>query len=378
MIITVTQLNNFLKGVIDSETMLSNLEVKGEICNLRQSYDNAFFTVKDEFSSIDCYAYANREADLSLLQNGKEVVLLGTPSFYAKTAKMSFNVKKITFSDKDGKQYLAFLKLKEELKAQGLFEESRKKPLNCNCINIGVVTSAKGAVIGDIVNVSQRRNPAVEIFLYPAKVQGEGAEKEIIEGIKFFERKDVDVVIVARGGGSDEDLSAFNSKNVVLALAKCSKPTLSAIGHGIDWTLCDFAADARASTPSEAAELVTTNVSELKSRCKSTLQRMYALLAAKNQSQSSKYKYLSLNAYSLCSDKIAEEEKLFASLAARLDGCNVLKKLSGGFGYITHKGERLLSVEKAAVGEELEIFLADGSLRTEIKDIKKNFRGVKK
>ncbi|MEG2159380.1 MAG: exodeoxyribonuclease VII large subunit, partial [Clostridia bacterium] len=261
MLITVTQLNNFLKGMIDCESMLSSLSVQGEVCNYRLSYDSVYFSLKDGTSQIDCFSFLSEKNTFAQVNlDGMQIIARGRINFLQKTGKLSFFINQIESTDKLGESYLRLLALKKKLEKEGCFARELKKTIN-KAQTIGVVSSAKGAVIADIFQVATRRNPSANIILYPVKVQGLGADTEICEGIDYFSNSsDVDVVIVARGGGSAEDLSVFNAESIVRALNRCCKPTVSAVGHEVDFTLCDLAADARGATPSEAAELVTNDI----------------------------------------------------------------------------------------------------------------------
>ena len=257
MTISVTQLGNFLKAMVDSEVLLYDLKVEGEISNYRQSSEVVFFVLKDQNAQIDCFCYNPPKTRLT---DGQQVVVSGKPNFYVKGGKLSFSVSKIQPKDIVGDKFKQLLELKQKLENMGLFDPLKKKPINTNCKIIGVVTSSEGAVIQDIINVSRRRNPTVDIVVYDSRVQGQNSEATIIRGLKCLEKTDVDTIIIARGGGSAEDLSSFNSEALVYAIADCKKPVISAVGHETDFTLCDFVADVRASTPSVAAEICTQNV----------------------------------------------------------------------------------------------------------------------
>ena len=251
--ISVGQLNNYIKAIFQAETMLQNIFVYGEISSYSISNGIAYFNLKDDSNLLPCILFNAKSFDVPNI--GDVVLLKGSMNYYQKGGKLSFNAVSIAPYGK-GLLYEKFLKLKAELEARGYFDESIKKPLPERVNRIGVVTSATGAVIQDIRDVTFRRNNSVDIVLYPVKVQGVGAEYEIAKGIDFFSDYDnVDVVIVARGGGSIEDLEPFNTENVAKAVYRCKKPLVSAVGHETDFTICDFCSDLRAPTPSAAAEL---------------------------------------------------------------------------------------------------------------------------
>ena len=251
--ISVGQLNNYIKAIFQAETMLQNIFVYGEISSYSISNGIAYFNLKDDSNLLPCVLFNAKSFDVPNI--GDVVLLKGSMNYYQKGGKLSFNAVSIAPYGK-GLLYEKFLKLKAELEARGYFDESIKKPLPARVNRIGVVTSATGAVIQDIRDVTFRRNNSVDIALYPVKVQGVGAEYEIAKGIDFFSNYDnVDVVIVARGGGSIEDLEPFNTEVVANAVYKCNKPLVSAVGHETDFTICDFCSDLRAPTPSAAAEL---------------------------------------------------------------------------------------------------------------------------
>lgn len=303
MIITVSQYGNLLKGIIESEPIVARLTVRGEIAEFKRSSDICWFTVKDEFSRMGCFAYNVKEN----LQVGEVIVITGTPSYYQKSGNLSFYVSEIKRENRQGDNLLKLLKLKEKLEAEGLF--AKKREVDRFAAKIGVVTSPTGAAVRDIINVAGRRNPGVSIVVFPCKVQGEGASEAIAEGVRYFSQSDVETVIVARGGGGKEDLNAFNDEALVRAIYCCEKPVISAVGHEIDYTLCDFAADLRAPTPSAAAELATVDMGEALSYISSLTER--AKNAVKNRLEDYEFKLNSL----LKSCRGLNEQRLFEARA---------------------------------------------------------------
>lgn len=252
--ISVAQVNSYIKNIFDAEVMLKNICVFGEIGSYNVSNGNAYFNLKDESGMLPCVLFGANKYDN--IKVGDMVLVSGSISYYAKGGRLSFNAYSIMPYGK-GLLFEKFLKLKAELEARGYFDPAIKKPIPERVRRIGVVSSPTGAVIRDIIDVTNRRNDTIDIVLYPVKVQGLGAEREIATGIDFFSQYEkVDVVIVARGGGSMEDLEPFNTELVATAAFNCKKPLVSAVGHETDFTIIDFVSDLRAPTPSAAAELV--------------------------------------------------------------------------------------------------------------------------
>lgn len=256
--ISVSTLSNYLKQIIDAEELLYRVTIFGEIASFSVSGKACYFTIKDEQAILNCVLFDDYPNGYNLV--GKKVYLKGTPKFYVKGGRFSFQVEAISpFGE--GELQKRFLELKEKLANEGLFDLERKKQQPKKIATIGVVTSENGAVIQDIIDVATRRNPSINIVLYPVKVQGNFAEYEIKKGIDYFSDYDgVDAVIVARGGGSEEDLAAFNTEIVVRAVAACNKFIVSAVGHETNYSLCDYASDLRAPTPSAAAEILVDEI----------------------------------------------------------------------------------------------------------------------
>ena len=260
--ITVTQLNTYIKQIFDAEEFLHNISVEGEIFGVSSARNVIYFSLKDENSTLSCVCfYPNFIGDII---EGEKVVVTGSPNYYVKGGKLNFNVVRIEKVGQ-GQLYEQFLKLKKQLEDEGLFAQQHKKTLPKEIKRIGVITSKEGAVIQDIKNVTWRRNPTIDIVLYNTKVQGKQAENEIAHAIEVMGNYDkIDVIIVARGGGSLEDLWAYNTEIVARATYNCPKPIISAVGHETDFTIIDFVSDLRAPTPSAAAELLTYNLNDKK------------------------------------------------------------------------------------------------------------------
>lgn len=262
--ITVTQLNTYIKKIFDAEEFLHNIPVIGEIFGVSFSRNVIYFSLKDENSTLPCVCFYPNF--LQQIIEGNKVIVIGSPNYYTKAGKLNFNVINVE-NVGQGKLYEQFLFLKEKLKNAGYFNSEHKKDIPKNIRRIGVITSKEGAVIQDIKNVVWRRNPLVDIVLFNTKVQGNLAEKEIAHAIEILgQYKNIDVIIVARGGGSLEDLWAYNTEEVANAVYNCPKPIISAVGHETDFTIIDFVSDLRAPTPSAAAELLTKDLSETKNK----------------------------------------------------------------------------------------------------------------
>ena len=274
--ITVSQLNSYIKQIFDNEELLHNIPLLGEVYGVSFSRNVIYFSLKDENASIPCVCFY--PAFSQTIQEGAKIVCYGSPNFYHKAGKLNFNVNSAQPLGQ-GKLYEEFLKLKETLEKEGLFDQEHKKPIPKNIQRVGVITSKEGAVIQDIKNVAWRRNPFLDIVLFSTKVQGVGAEKEIAKAIDLMGNYDkIDAIIVARGGGSLEDLAAYNTEIVARAAYNCPKPIISAVGHETDFTIIDFVSDLRAPTPSAAAELITMDVEKQKSIFSSLRQKFGNLL----------------------------------------------------------------------------------------------------
>ena len=260
--ISVTKYSNYIKQIFDAEELLHNIQIIGEVFGVSFSRQVTYFSLKDENSSISCVCFYPQLANF--IREGESVIITGSPNYYSKSGKLSFNIVDIEPAGQ-GMLYQNFIEMKEKLEKEGLFDSAHKKQKPKDIRRIGVVTSKDGAVIRDIIHVVSRRNPSVDIVLYPTKVQGVGAEDEIAYAIrKLDDYENVDVIVVARGGGSLEDLWAFNTEKVARATYNCKKFIVSAVGHETDYTIIDFVSDLRAPTPSVAGELLTENILDKK------------------------------------------------------------------------------------------------------------------
>ena len=386
--IPVSLLSSYIKRIFDNEQLLQNVRVYGEITDFSISKNIAYFSLKDEGALLQCVCFSQNF--YPLIKNGAQVVLTGSPKFWVKGGRLSFQVSKVEDFGK-GKAYLDFLLLKEKLEKEGFFDEKYKKPVPKFTKKIGVVSSRTGAVIRDICNVASRRNPYVSIVLYPANVQGEGASTTIIEGVKFLDSYGVDVIIIARGGGSNEDLSAFNDENLARVIFSAKTPIVSAVGHETDFSISDFVADLRAPTPSAAAELVTIDVGSYFGYIISSVKKIGTNLNAKIEKNLSELKFaqskmknkivLNLEGKNTQFSKsiitfknLAEKNILTLSnkldvLSGKFEKLSPVQILKRGFAKLSTDG-KAFNFEKAQIGDMVDIDLAQGSLKAEIKEKK--------
>ena len=253
---TVKQVNAYIRNMFTQDFMLNRIYVKGEVSNCKyHTSGHIYFSLKDESGTIACVMFAGQRGGLSFrMAEGQQVIVFGSVSVYERGGTYQLYARQIRL-DGEGVLYEKFQALKKELEEMGMFAQEYKKPIPPFAMRVGVVTASTGAAVRDIMNISRRCNPYVQLILYPAQVQGEGASESIVKGIHMLEQAGVDVMIVGRGGGSIEDLWAFNEEIVARAIFDCSVPVISAVGHETDTTIADYVADLRAPTPSAAAEL---------------------------------------------------------------------------------------------------------------------------
>ena len=279
---TVKQVNAYIKNMFTQDFMLNRIYIKGEVSNCKyHTSGHLYFSLKDESGTIACVMFAGQRSGLSFrMQEGQQVIVLGSVSVYERDGRYQVYAKEIVL-DGAGLLYEKFVKLKKELEEMGMFAPEYKKPIPKYVRTVGVVTAPTGAAVRDIINITRRRNPYVQILLYPALVQGDGASESVVRGIRALEEAKVDVMIVGRGGGSIEDLWAFNEEKVARAVFECSVPVISAVGHETDTTIIDYVADLRAPTPSAAAELAICNYRELLETIRTERERMHRSMRRK-------------------------------------------------------------------------------------------------
>ena len=366
--ISVSNLAEYIKRIFDAETLLYNIEVIGEISSFGLSNGNAFFTIKDDKALLNCVLFGI--AGSYQPKVGEKVVIMGTPKYYVKGGKLNFNAVSIKpFGE--GDIYKRFLELKNRLEKEGLFDVAHKKTMPSKIERIGVVTSETGAVIHDIVNIVKRRNASQDIVLYPIKVQGIGADREIANGINFFSNyANVDAVIVGRGGGSDEDLQCFNSEIVARAVYNCQKFIVSAVGHETDITLCDYSADLRAPTPSAAAELLTRDRSDQKSKLRLLMQNIQNGMQYKIVSSGNNLRAIMDSANNAMQNCLFKKQKQFDLLGEMLKNCNPKAILNKGYAKIESNGQSIDNASKLSVGQNVNIYFADGVAVAGVKEVK--------
>ena len=386
--LTVSEVNNYLKRIIDNDFILNNLSVKGEISNLKyHSSGHIYISLKDEGGKINSVMFRSKAIMLKLtLEEGMGVVIGGRASIYPQNGSIQLYCDTIEKEGR-GELYIKFERLKEKLSKEGYFDEELKKEIPKLPSRVGIVTSPTGAAIRDIINVSKRRNSLVDLVLYPAKVQGIGAYMEVIEGIKYFNRtKSVDVIIIGRGGGSIEELWNFNEEELAKAIFKSKIPIISAVGHEVDFTISDFVSDVRAATPSQGAEIAVPLQSDIEETIEYINNRMGSIIANKLQLEKNKVDSLSrilklnspmsriVNNYMIIEklkerlnsnivNKInIEKEKLSGlnNLLMAQNPCNLLNK---GYAIIEDESGVINTVKRMSEEKEINVFLADGVVK---------------
>lgn len=384
----------YIKNMFLREYVLRNISVMGEVSNCKyHSSGHIYFTIKDKSSQLPCVMFASSRSGLQFkLEEGQSIIVSGSIGVYERDGRYQLYARKIT-KEGSGRLYEEYEKMKKRLLAEGLFDDRRKKTVPKYAGKIGVVTAETGAVIQDICNVSHRRNPYVQIYLYPAKVQGDGAAQTVIEGIRYFEKTDVDTIIIGRGGGSIEDLWAFNEEALVRAVAECTKPIISAVGHETDTTLTDFAADLRAPTPSAAAELAVYSYREVEvglreaaytlrhqmnntlQLCRMRLEHYRTVIQHSSPEDMIRQKRLYLADSMSCLESLMKQKLTSARhqlelYAEEMKGLSPLYKLSGGYAYVADEdGNNIKTTEQISKGQKLILTLQDGSADVTVNDV---------
>ncbi len=395
---SVGQVNSYIQNMFAQDFMMSHIAVRGEISNCKyHSSGHIYFTLKDETGVLKAVMFRGSAAKgLSFhMDVGDRVVVLGEIRIYERDGQYQLYAQQVT-RDGVGILYQKFMERKKELEEMGMFAQEYKRDIPRYAFRIGVVTAPTGAAIRDIQNISHRRNPYVQLLLYPALVQGEGAAASIVQGIYAMEEKNVDVIIVGRGGGSMEDLWAFNEEIVARAIFECPIPIISAVGHETDYTIADYVADLRAPTPSAAAELAVFDYRQVQERLDMSAQtllyrmnqqmelargrvREYQLhlkaLHPRNQLMQ-KRQYLTDLEESLergMQEILQKKRHQLEMYAARLDGCSPLKKLQGPYAFMSKSdGKTIRSVDDVQVDEQIEAQLLDGKITARVCGTEKN------
>ena len=398
---SVRQVNAYIKNMFVQDFMLNRIYVKGEVSNCKyHTSGHIYFSLKDESGAIACVMFAGeRRTGLTFrMQEGQKVIVLGSVSVYERDGRYQLYAREI-LPDGEGDLYRRYEQLKRELEEMGMFSAEYKQPIPFYNRKIGIVTAPTGAAIRDIMNISRRRNPYVQLILYPALVQGEQAAESIVKGIQTLDAYGVDVMIVGRGGGSIEDLWAFNEEIVARAIFECRTPVISAVGHETDTTIADYVADLRAPTPSAAAELAVVDYRQLvesvrifknqladrveqkivRNRDRARYLQARLLQASPQYQLREKRQYaadLNDKMRQAFSDKAKDRRHRLALYAERLDGCSPLKKLQQGYSYTeSPDGRALTSITQVKEGDAVTIHVTDGTVvaRTEgIRSLERN------
>lgn len=393
---SVGQVNSYIKNMFTQDFMLGRIYVRGEVSNCKyHTSGHIYFSLKDETGTIACVMFAGQRGGLAFqMREGQQVIVLGSVNVYERDGRYQLYAKEIIL-DGAGLLYEKFEKLKQELEEMGMFAEEYKRPIPAFAGRIGIVTAPTGAAIRDIIHIASRRNPYVQLYLCPALVQGSGAAESIAEGIRRLDAFGVDVIIAGRGGGSIEDLWAFNEETVARAIFACETPVISAVGHETDTTIADYVADLRAPTPSAAAELAVYEYSTVRSYMEEAdrnLRHMLLRTVEEKQRQTDlraqKLSYLhpqiKLNerrqqAADLeerlrqkMQEQLREAKHAMSVCAERLNGLSPVRKLGQGFSYVENAdGKNIRRTKEVCPGEVLSIRVTDGTIHAQVTGVEK-------
>ena len=395
-IFSVGQINRYVKNMFTQDFILQKIYVKGEVSNCKyHTSGHIYFSLKDETGVLSCVMFAGHRRGLAFrMKDGDRVVVGGAVDVYERDGRYQLYAKEISLEGA-GALYERFLALKTELEEMGMFAQEYKQPIPAFIHRLGVVTAPTGAAVQDIRNISLRRDPYLQIILYPALVQGEGAADSIVRGIHMLDQAEVDVIIVGRGGGSIEDLWAFNEEKVARAIFECRTPIISAVGHETDFTIADFVADLRAPTPSAAAELavadfrqILQNIAGLRDRMQKAMQRRAELGRAQLMQYQMRFQYLNPEAKlrdnrqrladldellrRAMKNRIAEERHMLGIYLERYIGLSPLYKLNQGYSFVSDReGNGIISTKQVHSGDLLEISVTDGVIEAEVRSSRK-------
>ena len=396
-ILTVTQLNNYVKSLLEGDSHLSSVYLKGEISNFKNHFQSGhlYLSLKDGGAVIKAVMFRFAAAQLKFRpEDGMCVICRGRVSLYERDGSYQFYIDEM-IPDGVGELSIAFEQIKERLSKQGYFDESHKKAIPKFPRNIGVITSETGAAVQDILNVLSRRYPLCNVILCPVHVQGEHTVPDLLDAISRIQKfNDVDVLIIGRGGGSIEDLWAFNNEELAYAIFECKIPVISAVGHETDFTICDFVSDLRAPTPSAAAELAVPDINELVLTCDSLYDRLLlaqksrisnlqlkltgysceSMLLRQNELIEKKNRELSLLSSSLClfySLKTERQTSNFKSAVEKLSALSPLNTLSRGYSYATKDGRAIKNSNQLKVDEKITVKFSSGSAECKVLSVKK-------
>ena len=373
-ILTVSDINTFIKAILTSEEKLKFIRIKGEISNFKPyPSGHLYFSLKDESSVISAVMFNNYARKINFVpKNGDEVVVLASVDAYV--PRGSYN---LTIYEMEplglGQQLVELEKLKKQLASEGLFDESRKRKINIFPRKIGVITAPNGAAVRDIVTNLKRRYPIVDIYIFPSLVQGEQAPKELLKAFLKSQEYDLDTLIIGRGGGASEDLSAFNDEKLVRAISNSKMPVIAAVGHEIDSTLVDYVADKRASTPTGAAELATVDRREIENTLNTASLRLEEALIANLQSKKEELEEIKEELNLSLKDKYQSMLDKVTNLKKQLELLNPKGILERGYSIVSDKeGNIIKSVKEIKLEDNLNITLSDGEVETTVKKVSKH------
>lgn len=395
----VGQVNKYIKNMFAQDFMLHLISIKGEVSNCKyHTSGHIYFTLKDKAGAMSAVMFAGNAKNMTFrMKDGDQVVVTGSVEVYEKMGTYQIYARQIEL-DGEGNLYLRFEQLKKELEEMGMFAAEYKRPIPKYAGKIGVVTAQTGAAIQDIRNISGRRNPYVQLILYPALVQGEGAAQSIVNGIHALDLMGLDIIIVGRGGGSIEDLWAFNEEIVARAIFECNTPVISAVGHETDWTIADFVSDRRAPTPSAAAELAVFDYRQMIDQLSNIKKRMDSNLSGKIEFYRERLSHIKTRvSYLSPANRLNENRKRLADLeerllllmqqqikdkrqklimlGTRLDADSPVKKLSQGYAYVSKEdGRNIHSAADITCGDNIDIYLIDGRAKAVISEVDLNER----
>lgn len=367
---SVSEVASYLDRIIGNDPILFNLRIKGEISNLKfHKEGNIYFSIKESDCKMNCIIFSSTEIPIESLKDGNKVVISGRLNYYKKDGSTTIFVKSLE-QEGLGELYKKFLELKSELEEKGLFDLIWKKEIPKYPKKIGIVTSPTGAVIQDIKKVIERRNPSVEIYLYPVSVQGEKSIQEICEGIEYFNKNlKVDTLILARGGGSLEEIWSFNEKEVAMSIFESQIPIISAIGHETDYTISDLVSDLRASTPSVAAELAVMDMKDMRQRA---LNLMESIEKKVENLVLYKTRELEDNFFDIenhIKSRLKEENLKLQYLGQLISKVNPLLPLEKGYAVVKKEGKSILSVENISLEDIIKVRLIDGEMDCKVEKI---------
>ena len=396
-IFSVSDLNEYIKSLFENNRTLSSVSVRGEISNfVNHRSGHLYFSIKDADGQIRAVMFRSKAMSLKFIpESGMKVIVHGSVTVYPRDGSYQIYVSSMQ-PDGIGALYLAYEQMKARLAEEGLFDEEHKKPIPEIPSRIGVITSPTGAAVRDIINVTGRRFPQAEVYVYPALVQGEGAEESLIRALDYLDKSHLcDVIILGRGGGSIEDLWAFNSEKLARRIYEANVPIISAVGHETDFTICDFVADMRAPTPSAAAELAVPDCRELMMRLDSYDERLARALVTRLERAREKLEHLSdvtgkYTVKNLVATRRDEVDRLtdmatlmimsrigkardnLASLAGKADALSPLSILSRGYSVAEKGGRVIRSVSELNAGDGFDLIMSDGTIRATVNIKKEN------